>query len=68
MMLDRMKVYTKRCFEQLLYIQKRMKDKTTTRGAKVDVINTMWDKVMYKFAYKAMKANDAGMKFLLKQI
>lgn len=68
MMLDRMKVYTKKCFEQLLYIQKRMRDKTNTKGAKVDVINNMWDQILYRLANKAIKANDAGMKFLLKQI
>lgn len=51
-----------------MYIQKRMRDKTTTKDAKVEVINNMWDQILYRLANKAIKQNDAGMKFLLKQI
>ena len=47
MMLDRMKKYTKKCFEQLMYIQKRIRDVASTSGSKVDVISNMWDKTMY---------------------
>ena len=49
-------------------MQDRMKQKIQTLDSKVDVIQTQWTQLLFRWGRKAAQTKDEGMKRLLQEI
>jgi hypothetical protein len=52
---------------KIIKMQKRIKDGTATKAAKLEILNNYWDKIIGYIGTESIKKNDPKAKELMKQ-
>lgn len=56
--LERMRIYVRKFYKDITYMQKRIRDQMTTADAKVEVLLNYWDKMFGQIQGEASKKKD----------
>ena len=62
--LERMRIYVRKFYKDITYMQKRIRDQMTTADAKVEVLLNYWDKMFGQIQGEASKKKDQAVKDL----